>query len=205
MRLSCPSCNSCSEPNRCLLVRHSARCGVTWRRHESLGIQAGCRPFLQHFCSSGNGGPQWGWHLQRQPEQQGAHRLPRFSALRLGTGHPGPQQVRGRRVPAASPLAAAHRGYRHLTPMPAPSCRRIIKEIKVNHEAQTPEALARNCLLIRELNTNMAAVRPARRCALSRPLCHARCLSFARFLPEASDPQLLLRSVLCRSCAPMAA
>jgi hypothetical protein len=24
-------------------------------------------------------------------------------------------------------------------------------------------------------------------------------------LPEASDPQLLLRSVLCRSCAPMAA
>ncbi len=39
------------------------------------------------------------------------------------------------------------------------SCRRIIKEIKANHEAQTPEALARNCVLIRELNTNISAVR----------------------------------------------
>lgn len=29
----------------------------------------------------------------------------------------------------------------------------------MNHEAQTPEALARNCLLIRELNTNIEAVR----------------------------------------------
>lgn len=38
-------------------------------------------------------------------------------------------------------------------------CRRLIKEIKANHEAQTPEALARNCVLIRELNTNISAVR----------------------------------------------
>ncbi|KAL4458108.1 hypothetical protein ABPG75_012973 [Micractinium tetrahymenae] len=36
--------------------------------------------------------------------------------------------------------------------------KRIIKEIKANHEAQTPEALARNCVLIRELNTNISAV-----------------------------------------------
>ncbi|PRW18295.1 ELF4-LIKE 3-like [Chlorella sorokiniana] len=36
--------------------------------------------------------------------------------------------------------------------------KRLIKELKVNHEAQTSEALARNCLLIRELNTNIAAV-----------------------------------------------
>ncbi len=40
-------------------------------------------------------------------------------------------------------------------------CRRLIKELKVNHEAQTSEALARNCLLIRELNTNIGAVRRA--------------------------------------------
>ncbi|KAL4432803.1 hypothetical protein ABPG77_008129 [Micractinium sp. CCAP 211/92] len=39
--------------------------------------------------------------------------------------------------------------------------KRIIKEIKANHEAQTPEALARNCVLIRELNTNISAVMQA--------------------------------------------
>ncbi|KAI3435558.1 hypothetical protein D9Q98_001623 [Chlorella vulgaris] len=39
--------------------------------------------------------------------------------------------------------------------------KRIIKEIKSNHEIQTPEALARNCCLIKELNTNVAAVMQA--------------------------------------------
>lgn len=59
----------------------------------------------------------------------------------------------------AAGAAAARREQPWLdTPLRAP-CRRLIKELKVNHEAQTSEALARNCLLIRELNTNIAAVR----------------------------------------------
>jgi hypothetical protein len=86
----------------------------------------------------------------------------------------------GCRVPAASPLPVAHRGYRHLAPLPAPSCRRIIKEIKVNHEAQTPEALARNCPLIRELNTNIAAVRLL---PPPHPPAAHMLLTFARSLP----------------------
>lgn len=48
------------------------------------------------------------------------------------------------------------------SPSPLPTPRRIIKEIKANHETQTPEALARTCFLVRELNTNISAVRALR-------------------------------------------
>ena len=42
----------------------------------------------------------------------------------------------------------------------APARRRaLIAEIKGNHDAQTPEGLTRNCLLIKELNGNIAKVR----------------------------------------------
>ncbi len=35
----------------------------------------------------------------------------------------------------------------------------LIKEINSNHEARTPEGLARNVILIRELNKNVSEVR----------------------------------------------
>jgi Early Flowering 4 domain len=38
-------------------------------------------------------------------------------------------------------------------------CRLLITEINANHEGRTPEALARNQLLIRELNGNIAKAR----------------------------------------------
>ena len=37
-------------------------------------------------------------------------------------------------------------------------CRLLITEINANHEGRNPEALARNQLLIRELNGNIAKV-----------------------------------------------
>lgn len=38
------------------------------------------------------------------------------------------------------------------------ACRILITQINSNHEAATPEALARNAILIRELNKNIAEV-----------------------------------------------
>ena len=37
-------------------------------------------------------------------------------------------------------------------------CRILINEINANHEARTPEGLARNVMLIRELNSNVSKV-----------------------------------------------
>ncbi len=39
-----------------------------------------------------------------------------------------------------------------------PNNRILINEISINHEARTPEGLARNVVLIRELNSNVAKV-----------------------------------------------
>lgn len=64
--------------------------------------------------------------------------------------------ARGSGGPPGQPTARCAR--RHASRLHRHPARRIIKEIKANHEAQTPEALARNCLLIRELNINIAAV-----------------------------------------------
>lgn len=45
---------------------------------------------------------------------------------------------------------------RHLAPYN--SCRRILHTIKVNHDSQRPEALARNFTLLSEVNANIEAV-----------------------------------------------
>ena len=45
----------------------------------------------------------------------------------------------------------------------------LINEISSNHEARTPEGLARNIVLIRELNSNVAKV-----CAWQRNRCFPR-------------------------------
>ena len=37
-------------------------------------------------------------------------------------------------------------------------CRILINEINANHEARTPEGLARNVVLIKELNSNVSKV-----------------------------------------------
>lgn len=92
-------------------------------------------------------------------------------------------------------MSLVHRGLglhprsAHPLSLPTACLRRIIKEIKANHESQTPEALARNCFLIRELNTNIAAVR-------GRGLCGAGTLSVSMAGARLSDPIRLLR----RSC-----
>lgn len=44
--------------------------------------------------------------------------------------------------------------------MPFPAvCRFLINEINANHEARTPEGLARNVVLIKELNSNVSKVK----------------------------------------------
>ena len=40
----------------------------------------------------------------------------------------------------------------------SPGCRILINEINANHEARTPEGLARNVVLIKELNSNVSKV-----------------------------------------------
>jgi len=40
-------------------------------------------------------------------------------------------------------------------------CRILINEINANHEARTPEGLARNVVLIKELNSNVTKVKLA--------------------------------------------
>lgn len=105
---------------------------------------------------------------QQRAQQPGARRLPRLPPVRLGAGHPRPQQVRwGTWQHSPGPAG----GFPNNPPRPCAPCRRIIKELKVNHEAQTSEALARNCLLIRELNTNIAAVRRAAAARRARVAC----------------------------------
>jgi hypothetical protein len=85
--------------------------------------------------------------------------------------------------------ACGKRAFALLVPMSSDDSptrrRRIIKEIKSNHEIQTPEALARNCCLIKELNTNVAAVscrRPSQSAhdAIALLCYSTKCLSLCR-------------------------
>ena len=52
------------------------------------------------------------------------------------------------------PTTVDARGPTVVTPL----YRILINEISINHEARTPEGLARNVVLIRELNSNVAKV-----------------------------------------------
>ena len=45
-----------------------------------------------------------------------------------------------------------------MNPRPACARRILINEINANHEAQNPQGLARNVILIRELNNNISKV-----------------------------------------------
>lgn len=49
-------------------------------------------------------------------------------------------------------------GEQDSRPSLAVNNRILINEISLNHEARTPEGLARNVVLIRELNSNVAKV-----------------------------------------------
>ena len=50
----------------------------------------------------------------------------------------------------------------------------LIKEINANHEGCTPEGLARNVVLIRELNSNLAKVSFWRCCVVWRFIAHCK-------------------------------
>lgn len=67
----------------------------------------------------------------------------------------------------------------------------LITEINANHEGRTPEALARNQLLIRELNGNIAKVRE------SRLLTHWRMVNLSQHdeAPGRKETWILLNRV----------
>ena len=69
------------------------------------------------------------------------------------------------------------------------NCNKIlISEINSNHEARTPESLARNLILIRELNKNVAEVRCPPRCSSCNASAQltTRCFQVVKLYKELS-------------------
>jgi hypothetical protein len=73
------------------------------------------------------------------------------------------------RAARTRPRAAARRRRRSRPPARPPARRSILHQIRVNHEAQRPEGLSRNFLLIKEVNSNIDEARRRRRSAASPP------------------------------------
>ena len=63
-------------------------------------------------------------------------------------------------VPWPSPFTASPQSQLILNQSVPRRCRLLIAEVNANHELRTPDALARNVPLIRELNGNVSRVRP---------------------------------------------